>query len=233
MVPGGWEKFFRSIGDIYTGPLWPDVDDADPRQTLVPRVKKAAEEFDVNPVPGHPVAEVQLWNDKTDSLLRGNGDPYFLRNGRGPSAVLGGIVVRPLATAAETDGSFVLGSIEGSSLYETQVLSWGFRFRKAKHSFYVAEGYITLSVDGSAPTRIGPTEFAWVPAGKRFVIRMDSRFAKLYTYNNPGGLVDLLFAAGKDNPHIGKNCMIPEFPKAFNRADVQRLSSVFDFEIKE
>ncbi|KAF2772197.1 hypothetical protein EJ03DRAFT_372352 [Teratosphaeria nubilosa] len=36
IVPGGWEEFFRFIGDSYSGPQWPVEDEVDIFEVLVP-----------------------------------------------------------------------------------------------------------------------------------------------------------------------------------------------------
>ena len=50
------------IGDPYEGgPLFPLVDERNPFEVLVPRLKKAAMEFDMVPLPMHPKSEPQGW----------------------------------------------------------------------------------------------------------------------------------------------------------------------------
>ncbi|KAL2209247.1 RmlC-like cupin [Sarocladium strictum] len=231
VVPGGWEKFFRFIDDIYDGPLWPDVDMQNPRETLVPRVVAAGEQFDVVTVRDHAYAQVQPWDPETDHLLRGNGDPYFLQNGRGPNACLGGTVVRPIATGAETDNKFTLGSIEGSYVYKTQALGNKYRFPTTPHLFFVAEGYVQITVNDEPEARLGPSESIFLPAGTTFGIHVESRYVKLFSYSAPGGLVDLLYEAGKETPHTGPNCMIPESPQPWDKKTLAQLKSRFDFEL--
>lgn len=226
IVERAFEPFFLKIGDHYEGHLWPDVDDRDPHAILPQRVKEAAEEFDVIPVRGYKAAEPKPWSEKTDAQPRPG--PYFLQNGRGPSAVLGGTVVRPLITGSESDNTFTLGTIEGSSAYKTQILKGGFKFSTVNHALHVSDGYIRATVDGETE-RVGPGELLWLPAGSLFSIEVDTRYFKSYIYAQPGGLIDLLYQAGKDNPHTGINCMIPESPAPFDREKLLRLDSQFKF----
>ncbi len=62
IVPGGWEEFFRFIGEPYNdGPLYPLTDDRNVFEVLIPKLKAAAEKFDMVPVPDHPGVEPQPW----------------------------------------------------------------------------------------------------------------------------------------------------------------------------
>lgn len=183
------------------------------------------------PVPKHPYAEPQAWTAENGSSLPGTGAPYFLRNGRGPSAVLGGTVVRPIARGGDTDGLFTLGSIEGSKTYETQALDSTFLFYSAPHFFFVAEGYFKVIMDGKPSTRIGPTESFFVPAGIKFHVEVDSRYAKLFVYSTPRGLNDLLYEAGNSDSQVGPNCMIPEKGEPWNKQKLNDLKGRYEFEL--
>jgi hypothetical protein len=194
-------------------------------------VVAAGEEFDVVTVPKHPYAEAQPWNPDTDHVLRGNGDPYFLQNGRGPNACLGGTVVRPIATGSETDNKFTIGSIEGSYVYESQVLYQKYQFPSIPHLLFLAEGYIHITVNKEPKARLGPSESIFLPAGTSFSIEVESRYVKLYAYSTPGGLVDVLYEAGKETPHKGPNCMIPESPQCWDNQALMGLRESFNLTI--
>jgi hypothetical protein len=47
----------------------------------------------------------------------------------------------------------------------------------------------------------------------------------------PGGFVDLLYEAGKLNPHKGPNCMIPQSPEPWEREALLDLKEQFQFEL--
>ena len=112
IVPGGWEEFFRFIGEPYDGPLWPLDDQRNVFEVLIPKLKAAAEQFDMIPLPQHKQFGPSPWKE-TENKLPGKLEPYFLKNATGPAYLAGGTVVRPLITTAESDGKFVIGSIEG------------------------------------------------------------------------------------------------------------------------
>ncbi|KAL0942336.1 cupin domain-containing protein [Colletotrichum truncatum] len=208
--------------------MWPDVEVERAGEKLKSGAAVAATEYDVIPVPEHKLVEPQPWND-TDTILPGTQDPYFLRNGTGPSAVLGGTVIRRYVTAAESGSTFSLGTIEGSQAYETQVLSGGIQFPTVDHCLYVTDGYMEIKVNDSNPSRVGPAEVVWLPAGTNFDIRVVSQYTKVFAYSQPGGLVDLLFEAGKGNPHAGRNSMIPSVPVPFERNNLLKLQDQFEF----
>lgn len=222
---------FRVFGQNYDAPLWPDHDHKAARETLEGGAKASAGEFDVIPCPNHVLVEAEPMSDEYDSTLPGNQTAYYLRNGTGPSAVLGGTVVRQYVRRAESANRFSLGTIEGSQYFETQVLTGGFQFPDIDHCFYVNDGFLELKADGSDPTRLGPTEVAWLPAGTKFEIKPVSQYVKIYIYSQPGGLVDLLYEAGKETPHLTKNSFLPQDPVAYDRKELSYLESKFNFKL--
>lgn len=50
-------------------------------------------------------------------------------------------------------------------------------------------------------------------------------------YSQPGGLGDLVYAAGKDKPHTELNCMIPDSPSLFDREKLSQYKSKFKFDL--
>ncbi|VUC37183.1 unnamed protein product [Clonostachys rosea] len=229
ITPAGFEGMFRSFGQDYTGPMWPDVDIQKASEKLKSGVKSASTEFDVIPVKGHSLAEPEPWGNDESNILPGSQQPYFLQNGTGPSAVLGGTVIRPYVTGAESGNAFSLGTIEGSDYYETQVLSGGIQFPAVDHCLYVSDGFLEIKANGSDIFRIGAAEVAWLPAGTEFDIRVASKYVKFFVYSQPGGLVDLFYEAGKDKPHVGKRCMLPRAPTPFDRKGLLEFQTHFNF----
>lgn len=226
IVPGGWEEFFRFLGESYSGPLWPDVDDRSPLEVLVPLMKAAAEKFDLVPQPMYPRADEQAWDMSTDTKLPGECVPYFLKNGTGPNACVSGTVVRPLSTAKESAGRFTVGSVEGSCMHETQILDKTWSFAQTSHCFYVVEGFARFTVDGQA-ARVGPMETVYLPKGTKWGVKWDSRYVKAYVYSSAGGVVELLFEAGKATPHTRPLCMIPAESFGAGAAEVEALLNSF------
>ncbi|SCO91767.1 uncharacterized protein FRV6_15895 [Fusarium oxysporum] len=180
--------------------------------------------------------QLKVWlNDQCKILNPGDyasvAPPYFLRNHTGPSAVLGGTAVCPYVTGAESGNRYSLATLEGSNQFETQVLSGGIRFPDVDHCFFVSDGYLEATINDTDSSRIGPGEVAWLPAGTHFDIKPVSSYSKVFMYSQPGGLGDLVYAAGKDKPHTGLNCMIPDSPSPFDREKLSQYKSEFKFDL--
>ncbi|KAF5641696.1 quercetin 2 3-dioxygenase [Fusarium tjaetaba] len=179
ITPAGFEHMFR-------GPMWPDADLERATEKLNSGVANVMTEFDVIPVPNHKFLEPQPW-DSSDNQLPGSQKPYFLRNCTGPSALLGGTVVRPYVTGAESGNTYTLATLKGSNHFETQLLSGGIQFLDVDHCFYVSDGYLEVTVSDHDSSRIGPDEVAWLPAGTYFDIKPVSAYFKIFIYSQPGG----------------------------------------------
>ena len=221
IVPGGWEEFFRFIGEPYTGPLFPLSDDRNPFEVLIPKLKAAAQKFDMVPVPQHPSFQPQPWVE-TENHLPGSLEPYFLRNGSGPKYLSGGTLCRPLATTAESRGRFSIGSIEGSSLhYSGNVLvdKQSIKFEDIHHCFQVVDGRVEFTIDSSSTARLSSGESIYIPRQTAFRIRFTSKFAKAYAFSNGGGIVELLCKAGQEYD----GAVIPEKVQQW---DAARLSAL-------
>lgn len=120
IVPGGWEEFFRFIGEPYGGPLFPINDNRNIFEVLIPKLQAATLEHDVVPLPHHPSFDPQPWPKDGDSELPGATEPYFIRNGAGNQYLAaGGILCRPLITKAESSDKFSIASLEGTSHYNS------------------------------------------------------------------------------------------------------------------
>ncbi|KAI7767451.1 hypothetical protein LZL87_010779 [Fusarium oxysporum] len=172
----------------------------------------------------------QFIGDHTEisSIITPAGFQHMFR-GLGP--VLGGTVARPYVTGAEPGNTYSLATLEGSNQFETQVLSGGILFPDVGHCFYVSDGYLEVTVNDTDSSRIGPDEVAWLPAGTHFDIKPVSSYFKVFMYSQPGGLGDLLYAAGKDKPHTGLNCMIPDSPRPFDRKKLSQHKTDFKFDL--
>ncbi|CAK4033487.1 Hypothetical predicted protein [Lecanosticta acicola] len=198
IVPGGWEEFFRFIGEPYDGPLWPVDDQRNLFEVLIPKLKAAAEQFDMVPMPQYKQFGPQPWQGD-ESRLPGSLEPYFLKSGTGPAYVAGGTVCRPLITTAESSGKFVIGSIEGSSHHhDNGVFAQGrrVRFQGTHHAFQVVEGAIEFSIGPSQPAILHGGELIYVPSETELSIRTRSRYAKMYAFSSGKGLVELLNRIG-------------------------------------
>lgn len=200
IVPGGWEEFFRCLGEPYAGPAWPVHDDRDFFAAVLPKLKAAAERFDMVPCPQRRHFAPQPW-DGSECELPSTQRAYFLRNGAGPAWVVGGMVVRPLVTTEESSGRFAIGSLEGSVLHQRHSVfgegSRRLRFKDVHHAFSLVSGRVALEIDGHPSTTLHAGELAYVPKGTAFSFKILSRVAKMYIFCNGGGMVELLRALGE------------------------------------
>lgn len=204
IVPGGWEEFFRFIGEPYSGPLWPLNDQRNVFEILIPKLKAASEQFDMIPVREKKQFDPQPWQ-AGENKLPGELKPYFLKNGTGPAYLAGGALVRPLITTAESDGKFVIGTIEGSSHHREQdVFANGrkLKFPETHHAFQITEGVVEFHIGSSPATLLHAGELVYVPRATPFSYQTRSRYAKLYAFASGKGLVELLIKAGEkhDSP---------------------------------
>lgn len=237
IVPGGWEEFFRFIGEPYsTGPLFPLSDPRNPFEVLIPKLKAAAEIFDMIPQPQLPTFDPQPW-EETENRLPGALEPYFLKAGTGPKFLVGGTVVQPLATAKESNGRFTIGSIEGSSYFKSSSIfskiatGQEISFTSTHHCFHVADGYLDFSLSGSKEqTRLGVGETVYIPAGTSFRFDFASKFAKVYVFANGTGIVKLLCSLGKLYP----GTIPPETEETWewDAAKIDGMKELIAFEIR-
>lgn len=226
IVPGGWEEFFRFIGEPYDGPLFPLTDERNPFEVLIPKIKAAAEKFDMIPVRDHATTNPQPWVDGKDNALPGTLQPYYLRAGTGPRYLLGGIVCSPLIGVKESAGRFSIGCIEGSSWHEDSPLSQTFQFREVHHAFQVAEGVVEFLVGKGERAQLQAGETIYIPRGTSFSLIVKSRYTKFYTFVSGSGLVDLLCKAGK--PY--HQTVPPEQPNKWDSGVLKALETEIGFQ---
>jgi len=231
IVPGGWEEFFRFLGEPYTGPMWPMEDKRNFFEVLLPKLKAAAEKFDMVPCPQHKGAEPQAW-EASDNHLPGKLEPYFLKNNTGPAYIVGGTVCRPLITTAESAGKFAIGSIEGSghSDLDSGIFSKPdrtLRFQNAHHAFQVVQGAVEFSVGFSTPSRLTAGELLYVPKDTEFRFQVVSRYMKLYAFTNGGGLIELLQKLGESHSHS----ILPEKASTWEESKLESLGAELGFSV--
>lgn len=225
IVPGGWEEFFRFIGEPYDGATWPTEDPRNFFEVLLPKLKAAAEKFDMIPCPQHVACQPREWTAK-DSRLPGSLKPYFLQNGSGPAYVMGGTVLRPLITTAESDGKFSIASLEGSSNASMQTSLFANSGRRLKfsgvhHAFQVVEGALSFTIGSRRPSRVCAGELVYVPKDTEFTLEFASRYAKVYVFVNGRGLVGLL----QDLGETFKQPMLPEQAIPWDETSLESVGS--------
>lgn len=229
IVPGGWEEFFRFIGEPYDGPMWPMEDNRNPFEVLIPKLKAAAEKFDMVPVRDQQYFPPSEWQE-TDNQLPGKAEPYFLKANTGPKYLVGGSVIRPLATTAESNGRFAIASIEGSELHKQKsVLKAGssINFHSVHHVLQCVEGAIEVKIGQEPVSRLAAGELAYIPAGTPFRFDYASRFAKAYVFSNGGGLLELLQRFAE--PYQGT--ILPEKESQWDGSELDHLGSQFGYSI--
>jgi uncharacterized cupin superfamily protein len=233
IVPGGWEEFFRFIGEPYDGATWPTEDPRNFFEVLLPKLKAAAEKFDMIPCPQHKACKPSEWL-AADSRLPGSLQPYFLRNGTGPAYAIGGTVLRPLITTSESDGKFSIASIEGSSNANLQTSIFSTNGRKLKfssvhHAFQVVEGAVTFSSGSREPSRVSVGELVYVPKDTEFTLEFATRYAKVYIFTNGTGLVGLLKGLGQD----WQQPTLPSEALPWNEAELEPVESDVGSQLSE
>lgn len=220
IVPGGWEEFFRFLGDPYNGPTWPLHDQRDVFEVLIPRLKAASEKFDMIPIPDKKHFEPTPWKD-TENRLPGKLEPYFLKNATGPAYLTGGTIVRPLVTTAESDGRFVIGCIEGSKQHAESHLfaaNRRLKFPETHHAFQVVDGAVDFEIGTSGLSTVHNGEIIYVPRDTPFNYQFHSRLAKMYCFASGPGVVELLIKAGETYSD-------PVVPEKANTLESQQLQS--------
>ncbi|KAL5317715.1 hypothetical protein ACEPPN_014813 [Leptodophora sp. 'Broadleaf-Isolate-01'] len=220
IIPGGWEEFFRFIGEPYSGPLFPTTDKRNPFEVLVPKLIAATEKFDMIPAREKPHYDPQPWSP-TDSSLPGHCSRggYFLRAGTGTKYLVPstGTVIRPLATRAETDSKFSVYEVHASSLYNITDPSKStfpaLKFTSTHHAIYVIDGTFTLTVNGDTTLATGG-ETVFVPAGAEWMFSAQSRYARCYVFANGGGVGEVMTRVGREwsepgvQPEVGAEVLV-------------------------
>jgi hypothetical protein len=195
------------------------TDERNPLEVLIPRLKEAAERFDMVPQPHVQPFSPQPWTDGKDNALPGAPKPYFMRAGSEPAYCLGGSVMRVLATTKESTGKFAIGSLEGSSFHGNEILASGLVFPSVHHAFHVIEGTFRLYVDEDSVT-LRAAETLYVPKGSRLQLSYLSRYAKAYVFASGGGLVEWFINAGEQYSLP----IIPEQELLIDLAKVQQVN---------
>lgn len=197
IVPGGWEEFFRFIGEPYNGCLFPTSDDRNPMEVLIPKLIAASEKFDMIPVRDHPYVAPQPWILGGDNILPSGIESYFLRDHTGPKWILGGILCRPLITETQSGGRFSIASLEGSISHGKSLVneSAGLKFDKIHHCILVMDGGLEVTIDGTAVS-LAAGELVYIPSTTTFKFSFSTTYAQVYVFANGGGIEKIIQKLG-------------------------------------
>jgi hypothetical protein len=215
IIPGGWEEFFRFIGEPYVGPLFPTNDKRNPFEVLIPKLIAATEKFDMIPVRDKASFDPQPWTGNENKLpgVCENGG-YFLKDGAGEKFQIGGTVVRPMASRKETNGRFSIYDIQGSSFHAGKGLTKALEFKDVHHAIHTMEGVVKLVIDGSE-VKTSVFETTFVPAGAKWSFEAESPYARAYVFANGGGIGEVLSKLGSKYesvavPQVGETAVWEE-----------------------
>lgn len=163
----------------------------------------AAEKFDMIPVRDKAGFDPQPWTGNENKLpgVCENGG-YFLKAGAGEKFVLGGTVVRPLASRKETNGRFSIYDVEGSSFHAAKGLTKAVEFSDVHHAIHTVEGVLKLTIDGSE-VKTSVFETTFVPAGTKWSFEAESPYARAYVFANGGGIGEILTTLGTKFESVG------------------------------
>ena len=149
---------------------------------------------------------------------------YFLKEGAGEKWVVGGTVVRPLATRKETSGRFSIYELQGSSFHASKGLNQVVSFEETHHAMYTVEGVIRLIVDGAeVKTTVGETAF--IPAGTKWSFDVDSVYARAYVFANGGGIGEILTSVGMKYESI----IVPNEASPWEESKLKALEAELKF----
>jgi mannose-6-phosphate isomerase-like protein (cupin superfamily) len=187
----------------------------------------ATEKFDMIPVREKAQFDPQPW-DGTETKLPGvceNGG-YFLREGAGEKWVVGGTVVRPMATRKETNDRFSIYSVEAGSTHSGKGLGKTVKFEKTHHAIYTVDGVMKVTIDGSeVKTTVGETTF--VPAGTSWSFEVESTYARVYIFANGGGIGEILTTAGEKYEFPA----LPDEAASWEESKIKGLEAELSFSI--
>ncbi|KAF4636306.1 hypothetical protein G7Y89_g1790 [Cudoniella acicularis] len=205
IIPGGWEEFFRFIGEPYAGPLFPTNDKRNPFEVLIPKLMAATEKFDMIPVKEKEQFDPQPW-DGSESALPGKCEigGYYLKAGKGEKWVVGGTVVRALARREETRGKFSIYEVEASAVHAGKGLVKALRFQETHHAGFGG---------------------CW--RGTKWSFGAKSAYARAYVFANGGGLGEVLTKVGVKYEEV----VVPNEVGNWGESKVQTLAEELKFTV--
>lgn len=205
--------------------MWPLEDDRNFFEVLLPKLKAAAEKFDMVPQPQLKSFEPQTWQ-ANDNILPEGKEPYFLKHAKGPAYIAEGTLVRPLVTTKQSGGNFAIGSIESSGMHRSALFQSASSIQfSIHHAFQVVEGKVHFTV-GEDESELTQWETLFVPANTPFSFETVGHASKMYAFASGGGVVELLCKIGQEYKHP----ILPE-KEVMCRVEVSTLSKELGFVI--
>lgn len=130
--------------------------------------------------------------------------PYYLRASSGPSWIVGNQSCSPICTTAESNGLFSLLLIAGIGAsfpnYKANAAPFATIATRCESSFLarVVEGKVAFKLDGEDEEILSSKESVFVPAGTSFTYKIQSAYARFYTFSGKGrGLEAEFFQKGR------------------------------------
>ncbi|OCL07388.1 cupin domain protein [Glonium stellatum] len=196
ITPAEWIDFFRYITEPYSGILFPEFDNRNLVEILIPKVMAAKGKYDVIFHPEHRGCAVTNWSAE-DEKIPDRVEPYYLRANTGPRWLLGGVMSRPFITTKQSNNKFAITSIESSSMLDTAPFNQNMTFPNVHHCFTVFEGALEVLIAGSAPCKITEGETLFIAANTRFSLKFSSKFVRFWSFTSGDGIEALIHEAGQ------------------------------------
>ncbi|KAK7509523.1 cupin domain protein [Phyllosticta citriasiana] len=218
ITPASWLNFFRYVAEKYDGILYPEFDDRNLKEILIPKIMAAKGQFDVHFHPHHEGCAVSEW-DADDEKLPNGSLPYYLRANTGPRWLLGGVLSRPFITTRQSAGKFAISSIESSSRYGSSVFDNKMTFPSVHHCLSIVEGALEVTVEDLTPCVLREGETIFIAAGTPFALKFASKFVRVWSFTSGDGIEAFVHEAGEP----WKGYAIPDSAGAVDEAALEKV----------
>lgn len=187
VAPGGWEEFMAEAGEVWGMTALPPAD----RPFDFGRMGAAMARHDVHRVDDPRYADGTEMGEADQRLPEGNRS-YFLEAGHGPRRTLFGHIATALITAAQSDGTIDMRTVEAGRDAAMPAL----RHEATALFLYVLHGEIALSLNGEEYRLVGG-DGANIPAGTAYATRVLSGNARWVVASGNGNGAAMWDRAGE------------------------------------
>lgn len=187
VAPGGWEEFMADAGEVWGMTALPPAD----RPFDFSRMGPAMAKHDVHRVEDPRFADATEMGEADQRLPEG-GRSYFLEAGHGPRRTLFGHLSTALITAAQSDGTIDMRTVEGGRDAAMPAI----RHEATAVFLYVLHGEVALSLNGEEH-RLTGGDGANIPAGAAYATRILSGTARWVVASGNGNGGELWDRAGE------------------------------------